>query len=125
MAIKTLTKDNFDEVITQHPMVLVDFWASWCGPCRVFSEIYEAEALKNPDVVFAKVNIEEEPELAQDFQIRSIPFLMVFRGNLAVYAEAGALTGPALSDIILRAKSLDLHEIRESIANQEGEGETH
>jgi thioredoxin 1 len=124
MAMQQLTKESFDEVITQHPMVLVDFWAPWCGPCRVFSEIYEMESKKFPDVVFGKVNIEEEPELAKDFNIRSIPFLMIFRGNLAVYAEAGALTAPALSDIIQQAKSLDLKEIMKSLANQNEKGET-
>lgn len=115
MTVLTLTKDNFDEIITQHPMVLVDFWAQWCGPCRVFAEVFESLSEKYPDIIFGKVNIEEEPDLAKDFNVRSIPFLMVFRGNLAVYAEPGALTEPALITIIQQARDLELSNIIASI----------
>ena len=115
MSIQTLTQDNFDQIITENPLVLVDFWSHWCGPCRIFSEIYQEAAKRHPEAIFGQVNIEEEPELAKDFNVRSIPFLMVFRKDVAVYAEPGALTLPALEDIIQRAKALDISEIRKSI----------
>lgn len=106
--IQTLTKSNFDQIITSNDLVLVDFWAAWCGPCRSFAEIYQAAAEKYPEVIFGKVDIENEPELADDFQVRSIPRLMVFRGNIAVFAESGAMTLEALEKIITEAKALDI-----------------
>lgn len=121
MTVMTLTRDNFDEVIGKSDMVLVDFWAQWCGPCRAFAEVFAALAKAYPEVVFGKVNIEEEEELAQDFQIRSIPFLMVFREDIAVFAEAGALSVQALEKIIKEAKALDLTEIRKTINDQQQE----
>jgi len=115
MTIVTLTKDNFDNTINQNPMVLVDFWAEWCGPCRVFSEVYHQAASKYPDIVFGQINIEEEIELAQDFNVQAIPLLMVFRGNIAIYRETGALTLQALEKIIKDAKSIDMSELQKSI----------
>lgn len=114
-----LTKENLDAMVTQNSMVLVDFWAEWCGPCRVFAEIYKQAAAKYPDIIFGSVNIEEESELAEDFNVQAIPLLMIFRGNVAVYKESGALTLPALEGIIKEAKALDMSEIQKSIANQE------
>jgi thioredoxin 1 len=117
MPIINLTTDNLDTIIAEHPMVLVDFWAEWCGPCRVFAEIFKAASEKYPDVVFGKINIEAEPSLAEDFNVQAIPMLMVFRGNIAVYKEAGALTLPALEEIIRKAGALNMSDIENSIKN--------
>ncbi len=100
MATKVLTKDNFEQVVTGNGTVIVDFWAPWCGPCRAFAPTFEATSEKYPDIVFAKVNTEEEPELAGNFDIRSIPTLMVFREKVLLYAQPGALPGSALESII-------------------------
>ena len=95
MATIELTMENFEEVVTGNDVVIVDFWASWCGPCRAFAPTYEAASELHPDVVFAKVNTEEQQELAGAFNIRSIPTLMVFREKVILYSEAGALPAPA------------------------------
>lgn len=121
MTIIHLNKENFDNIIDQNPMVLVDFWAEWCGPCRVFSEVYHQTALRHPDIIFAQINIEEEPELANDFNVQSIPLLMVFRGNIAVYRESGALTLQALEGVIRDAKALDITDIQKSIQAKQDE----
>jgi len=119
MATKVLTKDNFEQVVTSNDTVIVDFWAPWCGPCRAFAPTFEATSEKYPDIVFAKVNTEEEPELAGHFDIRSIPTLMVFREKVLLFAQPGALPGSALESIIKKVQELDMAGVHRDIAAQE------
>ena len=122
MATVELTKDNFEQVITDSPMVIVDFWAPWCGPCRGFAPIYDKAAEAHQDVVFAKVNTEAEQELAGAFNIRSIPTLMVFREKVVLFQEAGALPASALEQVISQTKSLDMAKVHAEIAEQQKAG---
>jgi len=113
-----LTPDNFDQTVTDNPMVIVDFWAPWCGPCRGFAPVYEKASEAHPDVVFAKVNTDEQQALAGAFGIRSIPTLMVFREKIILFQQAGALPGNSLEQVITQAKSLDMAKVREEIEKQ-------
>jgi thioredoxin len=113
-----LTQDNFDQTVAENPMVIVDFWAPWCGPCRGFAPVYEKASETHPDVVFAKVNTDEQQALAGAFGIRSIPTLMVFRDKIILFQQAGALPGNALEQVISQAKSIDMAKVREEIAGQ-------
>jgi thioredoxin 1 len=113
-----LTKDTFDKTITDADIVLVDFWAGWCGPCRMFAPVYEKTAERHPDVVFAKVDTEAEQELAAAFQISSIPTLMVIRDKVVLYAQPGALPAPTLEDLIQKVRDVDMDDVRRQVAEQ-------
>ncbi|GHH71551.1 putative thioredoxin-2 [Streptomyces sulfonofaciens] len=117
-----LTKENFDQTVTDNDFVLIDFWASWCGPCKQFGPVYEKAAEANPDLVFGKIDTEAQPELAQAFGIQSIPTLMIVRDQVAVFAQPGALPEAALDDVIGQARNLDMDEVRQSIAQAEAQG---
>ena len=115
MAVVELTKDNFESTVTGNDFVIVDFWAPWCGPCRSFAPVYEKVSEDFPDIVFAKVNTEEEQEIAAHFQIRSIPTLMIFRDQIIIFSEAGALPESAFRDLVEKAGELDMAEVRKQI----------
>jgi thioredoxin len=110
---------DFQSTIEKSGIVLIDWWAPWCGPCRSFAPVYEKAAEANPDVVFAKVNTEEEQELASAFQIRSIPTLMIFRERILLFSQAGALPQSALEEILQKVRGLDMNEVRAEIQRQE------
>ena len=115
VATVELTKDTFEDTIMSNDMVLVDFWAEWCGPCRFFAPVYEKVSAEYPDVIFAKVDAEAERDLASYFNIRSIPTLMIFRDKVGIFSQPGALPEDALTDLIGQAQALDMEEVRREI----------
>lgn len=116
VATVELTKENFDQTVSENSFVLIDFWAGWCRPCLQFAPVYEKAAEANPDLVFAKVDTEAQQELAAAFQISSIPTLMIVRDQVAIFAQPGALPEAALTDLIGQARALDMDEVRAKIA---------
>jgi thioredoxin 1 len=119
MSTIALTKDTFEETVTQDGITLVDWWASWCGPCRMFAPVFEAASEEHTDVRFGKIDTEDQPELAAAAQITSIPTLMAFRDGILVFSQPGALPAPALEQVIKAVEGLDMDQVRREIAEQQ------
>jgi thioredoxin len=119
MATVEITKDTLQETIADNEIVIIDFWAPWCGPCKSFAPTYESVSEKHQDIVFAKVNTEDEQELAASFQIRSIPTLMIFRDQIAIFSQAGMLPESALEEVIGKTRELDMDQVRKEVAEQQ------
>lgn len=122
MAVLELNDQNFEETILNNDFVVIDFWAPWCGHCRGFAPVYEAASEKHEGVIFAKVNTEEQQSLAAQFQVRSIPTLLIFREKVIIYAQPGALPAGAFDDLIARAKEVDMAQVHAEIAAEEAKG---
>ena len=121
MATVELTKENFEETVTRNGMVIVDFWAPWCGPCRSFAPVFEAASEQHRDIVFGRVNADNQQELAAAFSVRSIPFVMLFREKVVLFAQAGALPAAGLESVIGQARALDMAQVHQEIAAQQAQ----
>jgi len=118
MSIAELSKDNFEQMVTEHGFVIIDYWAPWCGPCRSFAPVFEKVAEDFPEILFAKINTEEEQEIATKLNIRSIPTVVILRDQVVIYNQPGALTEPALREIVQKAVALDMDDVRKQIKGQ-------
>ena len=123
MATINLTKENLESTIMKNDTVIIDFWAEWCGPCKMFGPIFEDASNRHPDVVFAKVDTEAEQELAQYFQVRSIPMIVAFREQIGIFQQPGLIQGPQLDEILGKIKALDMNQVRADIAKEQEEAD--
>jgi thioredoxin len=121
VATVELNKSNFEDIVTQNEMVIIDFWAAWCGPCKSFAPVFEAASEQHPDIVFGKVNADDEQELAAAFSIRSIPFVMLMREKVVLFAQAGALPAEGLESVIRQARVLDIAQVHKEVAEQQAQ----
>jgi len=119
MATVEITADSLDATVTENDIVLLDFWAEWCGPCRQFGPVFEQAAAENPDIVFGKVDTEAQPELGRAFNVMSIPTLMIFREQVLVFSQPGALPAPALENLIEQVRALDMEAVHAEVAKQQ------
>lgn len=121
MAAVEITKDNFKETVSKQGIVILDWWAAWCGPCRAFAPTFEAASGKHPDIVFGKIDTDAQPELSGAFEIRSIPTLMVFRDGILLFEQAGALPAAALEDLVKQVRALDMEQVKKEVEARRNE----